>query len=167
MIAEYNLRGQRQNTGLWRPAKRRSIHDRIHERLSSFLGTGKLQPEQRRQSGTGSVLLGHLVTMHETKMSVSAKGKSREDAHWQLGWWDLHALTETPTRYVAVAFIQLAADHTVDQLRGPNRLLYLLRTLLSRWFWLAISHPLGSSSYRLPLPGQTRLDRMNLLRSLP
>ncbi|KAJ3537580.1 hypothetical protein NM688_g6664 [Phlebia brevispora] len=39
--------------------------------------------------------------MHDTKLSLSAKGKAREDAHWQFSWWDLFSLTEYPTRPIA------------------------------------------------------------------
>ncbi|OCH92234.1 hypothetical protein OBBRIDRAFT_773705 [Obba rivulosa] len=35
--------------------------------------------------------------MHEPKLSISSKGKAREDTHWQLGWWDI-ASTSNPRR---------------------------------------------------------------------
>ena len=38
--------------------------------------------------------------MHEPKISMSAKGKAREDTHWQLGWWDVEPLINSPARYV-------------------------------------------------------------------
>ncbi|EMD37984.1 hypothetical protein CERSUDRAFT_113104 [Gelatoporia subvermispora B] len=38
--------------------------------------------------------------MHEPKLSMSSKGKAREDTHWQLGWWDL-ASTSSPRKPLA------------------------------------------------------------------
>ncbi|KAH9951450.1 hypothetical protein B0H21DRAFT_719063 [Amylocystis lapponica] len=41
--------------------------------------------------------------MHESKLSVSSKGKAREDMHWQLGWWDLSHAVEGTRRPLAWA----------------------------------------------------------------
>lgn len=50
--------------------------------------------------------------MHEAKLSMSGKGKAREDTHWQLGWWDLEPLTNSPPKYVL--FIAVAALVTLS-----------------------------------------------------
>ncbi|KAI0928422.1 hypothetical protein AcV5_005998 [Taiwanofungus camphoratus] len=42
-----------------------------------------------------------MSTIQDVKLSTSAKGKAKEDNHWQLGWWDLCHLMEGTRRPIA------------------------------------------------------------------
>ena len=57
--------------------------------------------------------------MHDAKL---AKGKAREETHWQLGWWELLPLIDGPSRYVSYIGRQDMPDLEIssDLWLGPS-----------------------------------------------
>lgn len=63
--------------------------------------------------------------MHEPKLS---KGKAREDTHWQLGWWELLPLVDSP-RYAKLSlFVYRSLNLTTP--RKAHSMVQVVRNLL-------------------------------------
>ena len=55
----------------------------------------------------------------QAKLSLSSKGKAREDVHWQLGWWDFAHALEGTRRSVEVYFFLVSETDSVRDEQDP------------------------------------------------
>ncbi|KAI0689786.1 hypothetical protein BC835DRAFT_1367462 [Cytidiella melzeri] len=78
---------------------------------------------------------------------ASSKGKAREDAHWQLGWWELYSLVDGPRRPLAWS------SSSIIYTAHPTQPQVIARHFpSSRQFFLPLPQPIAASpaSYEPP-----------------